>query len=154
MDTDYPVIRFRRTTPDAVVPSYAHEGDAGMDLCSMGDVTLRPGEGALVGSGIAVQLPRGFAGFVHARSGLGTKGLVIRHSTGIIDSGYTGEIMLALFNNNPITSDRTFHVKKGDRVAQLVIQHVACATMVEVDSLDETERGNGGFGSTGIKTRI
>jgi dUTP pyrophosphatase len=154
MDTDYPVIRFRRTTPDAIVPSYAHEGDAGMDLCATRDVTLRPGESAMVGSGIAIQLPRGFAGFVHARSGLGSKGLVIKHSTGVIDSGYRDEIKLVLFNNNPITSDCVFHVKKGDRVAQLVIQHVACATMVEVKSLDETERGMGGFGSTGIKTRI
>jgi dUTP pyrophosphatase len=154
MDTDYPVIRFRRTTPDAIVPSYAHEGDAGMDLCATRDVTLRPGESAMVGSGIAIQLPRGFAGFVHARSGLGSKGLVIKHSTGVIDSGYRDEIKLVLFNNNPITSDRVFHVKKGDRVAQLVIQHVACATMAEVKSLEETERGTGGFGSSGIRPRI
>jgi dUTP pyrophosphatase len=153
MDTDYPVIRFRRTTPDAIVPSYAHEGDAGMDLCATRDVTLRPGESAMVGSGIAIQLPRGFAGFVHARSGLGSKGLVIKHSTGVIDSGYRDEIKVVLFNNNPITSDRVFHVKKGDRVAQLVIQHVACATMVEVDSLEETERGTGGFGSSGLRSR-
>ena len=154
MDTDYPVIRFRRMTPDAIVPSYAHDGDAGMDLCATRDVTLRPGESVMVGSGIAIQLPRGFAGFVHARSGLGSKGLVIKHSTGVIDSGYRDEIKLVLFNNNPITSDRVFHVKKGDRVAQLVIQHVACATMVEVDSLEETERGTGGFGSSGIRPRI
>lgn len=150
MDTDFPVIKFVRLDAAAPIPSYAHEGDAGMDLCSMGDVTLRPGESALVGSGIAVQLPRGFAGFVHARSGLGTKGLVIRHSTGIIDSGYTGEIMLALFNNNPITSNVTFHIHRGDRVAQLVVQHVAQALMVEADTLDETERGVRGFGSTGL----
>jgi len=154
MDTDYPVIRFRRTTPDAIVPRYAHDGDAGMDLCATRDVTLRPGESAMVGSGIAIQLPRGFAGFVHARSGLGSKGLVIKHSTGVIDSGYRDEIKLVLFNNNPITSDRVFHVKKGDRVAQLVIQHVACATMVEAKSLEETERGTGGFGSSGIRPRI
>ena len=154
MDTDYPVIRFRRTTPDAIVPRYAHDGDAGMDLCATRDVTLRPGESAMVGSGIAIQLPRGFAGFVHARSGLGSKGLVIKHSTGVIDSGYRDEIKLVLFNNNPITSDHVFHVKKGDRVAQLVIQHVACATMVEVKSLEETERGTGGFGSSGIRPRI
>jgi dUTP pyrophosphatase len=108
----------------------------------------------MVGSGIAIQLPRGFAGFVHARSGLGSKGLVIKHSTGVIDSGYRDEIKLVLFNNNPITSDRVFHVKKGDRVAQLVIQHVACATMAEVKSLEETERGTGGFGSSGIRPRI
>ena len=154
MDTDYPVIRFRRTTPDAVTPTYAHDGDAGMDLCATRDVTLRPGESAMVGSGIAIQLPRGFAGFVHARSGLGSKGLVIKHSTGVIDSGYRDEIKLVLFNNNPITSDRTFHVRKGDRVAQLVIQHVACATMVEAESLEDTERGTGGFGSSGIRPRI
>ena len=154
MDTDYPVIRFRRTTPDAIVPRYAHDGDAGMDLCATRDVTLRPGESAMVGSGIAIQLPRGFAGFVHARSGLGSKGLVIKHSTGVIDSGYRDEIKLVLFNNNPITSDHVFHVKKGDRVAQLVIQHVACATMAEAKSLEETERGTGGFGSSGIRPRI
>ncbi len=154
MDTDYPVIRFRRMTPDAVTPTYAHDGDAGMDLCATRDVTLRPGESAMVGSGIAIQLPRGFAGFVHARSGLGSKGLVIKHSTGVIDSGYRDEIKLVLFNNNPITSDRVFHVKKGDRVAQLVIQHVACATMVEAESLEDTERGTGGFGSSGIRPRI
>ena len=153
MDTDYPVIRFRRTAPDAIVPSYAHEGDAGMDLCATRDVTLRPGESAMVGSGIAIQLPRGFAGFVHARSGLGSKGLVIKHSTGVIDSGYRDEIKLVLFNNNPITSDHTFNIKKGDRVAQLVIQHVACATMVEAKSLEETERGTGGFGSSGLRSR-
>ena len=172
MNTFYPMIPFVKSDPDVPNPRYAHEGDAGMDLCATEDVTLLPGESCKMGSGISVAIPEGFAGFVLPRSGLGCKGLVVKNNVGLIDSTYRGEIGLTLFNNNPThvwihslhdktmnavyTIDAhnepvgTIHVHKGDRVAQLVILPVASATMVEVDELDSTSRGAGGFGSSGI----
>lgn len=154
--------------------SYAHEGDAGLDLCATEDVTLLPGQWKMVGSGVSMAIPKGFVGLVTPRSGLGCKGLVLKNTVGIIDSTYRGEIGLTLFNNNPTTiwkrikdvfaliflgggreePEGTIHVHKGDRVAQLLIIPVAQASLVQVDTLDETERGQGSFGSTGIHGRL
>jgi dUTP pyrophosphatase len=149
--------------------SYAHEGDAGLDLCATEDVTLYPGQWQMVGSGVSMAIPKGFVGLVVPRSGLGCKGLVLKNGPGIIDSGYRGEIKMPLYNNNPthwwdISMDMftprrhfgnkpkgTIHVRKGDRVAQLLIVPVAQASLVQVDSLDESERGEGSFGSTGVR---
>ena len=174
MMTMYPDVPIRRVNPDAPIPAYAYEGDAGLDLCSMEDVTLRPGESAKVGCGIAFAIPRGWVGYVYARSGLGMRGLVMKNGTGVVDSTYRGEVKLTLFNNNPThvwresegptfgsktldlmtNFDGTIHVRKGDRVAQIVFQQVGQATLAEVDELDETERGHGGFGSTGVGERL
>ena len=169
------------------LPAYAHEGDAGVDLCATEDVTLRPGEWQMVGSGVSCAIPAGFAGLVVPRSGLGCKGLVFKNGIGVIDSSYRGEIGLPLYNNNPThvwyygpddneseilrdalgslfellvegvtkepvlieNKDGVIHVHAGDRVAQMLIVPVAIATFLQVASLDDTERGTDGFGSSG-----
>lgn len=143
------------------LPKYAHDGDAGMDLCAAEDVTLMPQEWKMVGSGVSMAIPKGFAGLVVPRSGMGCKGIVLKNTLGIIDAGYRGEIKLTLFNNNPThvwqehmcrcrqNDEGTIHVHKGDRVAQLLIVPVAQANPVKVDTLEESERQDGGFGSTG-----
>lgn len=150
--------------------SYAHEGDAGLDLCATEDVTLMPQEWKMVGSGVSMAIPKGFAGLVVPRSGMGCKGLVLKNTIGIIDAPYRGEIKVPLLNNNPthvwvkfmqnivstftrleINHEGTIHVHKGDRVAQLLIVPVAIATLLQVDTLDESERGEGSFGSTGVR---
>ena len=146
MMTMYPNVPFRRVNPDAPTPTYAHEGDAGMDLCATDDVMLLPGEWQKVGSGIACAIPKGFVGLVVPRSGMGCKGLVLKNTIGVIDSTYRGEISMPLLNNN---QTHFIHVHKGDRVAQLLIVPVAQASMVESETLDDTTRGDGGFGSTG-----
>lgn len=154
--------------------SYAHDGDAGLDLCATDDVTLMPQEWQMVGSGISMAIPKGFVGLVVPRSGMGCKGLVLKNTLGVIDSTYRGEIKVPLFNNNPTYKWRrlghairvalcsvlrreriepagTIHVRKGDRVAQLLIVPVAIAHLMQVDTLEESERGQGGFGSTGVR---
>jgi dUTP pyrophosphatase len=146
--------------------SYAHDGDAGLDLCATEDVTLYPGQWQMVGSGVSMAIPKGFVGIVTPRSGLGCKGLVLKNTIGVIDAGYRGEIKMPLLNNNPThvwvrtweevhaakpNVDGIIHVRKGDRVAQLLIIPVAQASLVQVDTLDESERGQDGFGSTGVR---
>lgn len=160
--TMHPNIRVKRVNPDAQIPTKAHPSDAAYDLCSMEDVTLRPGEWKMVGCGLAFAIPVGYCGMVYPRSGLGCKGLVLKNGTGVIDANYRGEIMLPLMNNNPMHVRRgvtyayiqnnkdTIRVHKGDRVAQMRIELVPDTTLTEVDELDETDRGDGGFGSTGI----
>ena len=137
-----------RLDPDLPLPAYAHPGDAGLDLCSAIDVTLRPGERALIPTGIAVAIPEGHAGLVHARSGLAIRnGLALVNAPGLIDCHYRGEIKVIAVNldaHTPIT------IHRGDKVAQLVIQAVQHAELLEVDQLDDTARGTGGFGSTGV----
>jgi dUTP pyrophosphatase len=133
--------------PDVPMPRYQHEGDAGLDLSSRVDVTLRPGERATVPTGIAVAIPRGYAGFVLPRSGLAARhGIALVNSPGLIDSGYRGEVAVVIINTD---KHEAFHIKRGDRIAQLVIQKVIEATTLRVEELDETSRGSGGFGSTG-----
>ena len=132
---------------DAVIPTYAKPGDAGADLYSISDLVLAPGERALVKTGIAIALPNGYVGLVHPRSGLGLKnGISVVNTPGTIDAGYRGEIGVVLINHDLIES---FQVKKGDRIAQLVIQKVENAQFKMVDQLPESERSTGGYGSTG-----
>jgi dUTP pyrophosphatase len=136
-----------RLDPGLPVPAYARHGDAGVDLHTTADVTLAPGERALVGTGVAIALPLGYAGFVHPRSGLAARsGLSIVNAPGTVDSGYRGEIRVCLINLDPRT-ELVLH--RGDRIAQLVVQRVEVARFVEVDVLPESERGTGGHGSTG-----
>ena len=137
-----------RLDPELPLPGYAHRGDAGADLVARIEVLLEPGGGrAMVPTGIALALPEGFAGFVQPRSGLALRhGVTCLNTPGLIDSGYRDELAVLLVNTDP---EVPYRVRRGDRIAQLVIQRVASARFVEVDSLRTSERGLGGFGSTG-----
>jgi dUTP pyrophosphatase len=138
------LLRLDRGLP---VPSYAHPGDAGADLMTTVDVTLAPGERTLVPTGVAVALPDGFVGLVHPRSGLAARhGLSIVNAPGTVDAGYRGEIKVCLVNLDP---REPVVLRRGDRIAQLVVQRVEHAQFVEVESLDASVRGDGGYGSTG-----
>ena len=142
---EVPVLRL---DPDLGVPCYARAGDAGADLIASHDVTLSPGGGrALVGTGLAIAIPDGYAGFVQPRSGLALRhGVTCLNTPGLIDAGYRDELRVLLVNTDP--SD-AYQVRRGDRIAQLVIQRVEHAEFVPVDELPESERGTGGFGHTG-----
>ena len=140
-------VRVVRLDGGLPLPSYAHPGDAGADLMSTVEVTLQPGERALVPTGVALALPDGLVGLVHPRSGLAARhGLSIVNAPGTIDAGYRGEIKVLLINLDP-TEAVTLH--RGDRVAQLVVQRFERVEFIEADTLDETTRGMGGYGSTG-----
>lgn len=133
--------------PDVALPSYAHPGDAGLDLVSTESVTLAPGERAALPTGIALAIPEGFAGFVLPRSGRALKeGLGMPNAPGLIDSGYRGEIKVSVVNLDP---HNKIEIERGDKIAQLVIQAVAQAQIDEVEELPDSARGSGGFGSTG-----
>src|SRR5256884_575425 len=137
----------KRLAPSVPLPAYARDGDAGLDLHAAHDVTLPPGGRALVGTGLAVAIPPGHAGFVLPRSGLALKhGVTILNAPGLIDAGYRGELKVLLVNHDPAT---TVTLRRGERVAQLVLQRVERAEPLEVDELPASERGAGGFGSTG-----
>ena len=142
---DLPVLRL---DPDLPLPAYARDGDAGVDLVAREDVTLAPAGGrALVATGIAIALPEGYAGFVQPRSGLAFKhGVTCLNTPGLIDSGYRGELKVCLINHDPT---EPFEVTRGERIAQLVVQAVEHVAFIEVDALDESERGDKGFGSSG-----
>ena len=142
---DLPVLRL---DPDLPLPAYAREGDAGVDLVAREDVTLPPAGGrALVPTGIAIALPEGYAGFVQPRSGLAARhGVTCLNTPGLIDSGYRGELKVCLINHDPT---EPFEVRRGESIAQLVVQAVETVTFVAVDVLDESERGDKGFGSSG-----
>ena len=136
-----------RVDPAAEMPAYAHRGDAGADLVTTVDVRLQPGERALVPTGVAVALPEGYAAFVHPRSGLAARcGLSIVNTPGTIDAGYRGEIKVLLINHD---HHEPVELRRGDRVAQLVVQRVEAAEFVPVDRLPDSARGAGGYGSTG-----
>ena len=139
-------VAFRRLRDDAVVPSRAYDGDAGLDLASCERVVLAPGERAMVGTGLAVAVPDGYAGFVQPRSGLAARhGITIVNTPGLVDSGYRGELRIVLLNTD---AREPFVVEPGMRIAQLVVVPVAAAEPVEVDELPDTERGVRGFGSS------
>jgi dUTP pyrophosphatase len=148
-------VRIQRLDRGLPLPSYAHPGDAGADLMTTVDVTISPGERVLVPTGVALALPEGYAGFVHPRSGLAARaGLSIVNAPGTIDAGYRGEVKVVLVNLDP-REPVTLH--RGDRVAQLVVHRVETARFVEVDALSETDRGAGGYGSTGgfsVRTEV
>ena len=136
-----------RLDPDVPLPEYAKPGDAGADLVTTADVTLQPGERTLVATGIAVALPEGYAGFVHPRSGLAAKtGLSVVNTPGTVDSGYRGEIKVCLINHDRV---EPVSLRRGDRIAQLVVQKGEHAVFQEVAELPESQRGDGGHGSTG-----
>jgi dUTP pyrophosphatase len=128
-------------------PSYAHPGDAGADLRAREDVVLAPGERRLVPTGVSIALPYGFVALIHPRSGLATKhGLTVVNAPGTVDAGYRGEIAVTLLNTD---QSQSIELKRGDRIAQMVIQRVEHARFVAVDELSDSVRGTGGFGSTG-----
>jgi dUTP pyrophosphatase len=140
-------VRIKLLDEDLPMPRYQHEGDAGLDLPSRVDYVLEPGERAMIPTGIAVAIPRGYAGFVLPRSGLASRhGIALVNSPGLVDSGYRGEMAIIMINTD---KREAFHIKRGDRIAQLVIQRVEEATLIKVGELDDTSRGAGGFGSTG-----
>ena len=140
-------LRFKRIHPDAALPAYAHPSDAGMDLRSVADVTIPRFGRALVPTGLVVLLPPGYEIQVRPRSGLALKkGVTVLNSPGTIDAGYRGEIGVILAN----FGEEAFEVKKGDKVAQLVLAPVTQAAVEETDVVDATDRGAGGFGSTGV----
>lgn len=141
-------IPLKRIDPDLPLPKRAHRGDAGVDLHSAEDLIIGPGERALVKTGIALALPLGTVGLIHPRSGLAAKhGLTIVNAPGTVDADYRGELMVCLLNTD---KDTPFEVTRGMRIAQLVVQRVELPEFVEVDELDETVRGAGGYGSTGV----
>ena len=141
-------LRIKRLDPTIELPSYAYAGDAGLDLRSSEDVTLEPFERRLVSTGLAIAIPEGYAGFVQPRSGMALKhGLSMANTPGLIDSHYRGELKVIAINLDP---REPISIKRGDRIAQLVIQQVPVVSLVEVEELDETDRGTGGFGSSGV----
>ncbi len=144
MRLDVPLLRL---DPGLPLPCYAHPGDAGADLRTAVDLTLAPGERAMVPTGVALALPEGYVALVHPRSGLAARhGLSIVNTPGTIDSGYRGEIKVMLINHDPV---EPVELRRGDRVAQLVVQRFEEARFVEVDTLPASVRGAGGYGSTG-----
>lgn len=137
----------KRLDPTVELPTYAYEGDAGLDLRANEDVTLAPHERRLVSTGLAIAIPEGYAGFVQPRSGLALReGLSMANTPGLIDSHYRGELKVCAVN---LDDERPITISRGERIAQLVIQRVPVVTLVEVEELDETDRGSGGFGSSG-----
>ena len=140
-----------RLDPDLPLPTYAHPGDAGADLLTSVDVSLAPGERCLVPTGIALAVPEGYVALVHPRSGLAARhGLSIVNTPGTIDAGYRGEVKVLLINHDPVES---VTLRRGDRIAQLVVQRFERARFVEVGVLPESIRGAGGYGSTGTGSR-
>ena len=141
-------VPIKRLDPTVDLPQYAYAGDAGLDLRASEDVTLAPFERRLIPTGLAIAIPEGYAGFVQPRSGLALKqGLSMANTPGLIDAHYRGELKICAINLDPKTD---IVIKRGDRIAQLVIQQVPVVELVEVDELDETDRGAGGFGSSGV----
>ncbi|MBQ9041939.1 MAG: dUTP diphosphatase [Eggerthellaceae bacterium] len=146
--TDQVTLPIKRLDKTLDMPAYAYPGDAGLDLRAAESAVLKPFERKLVSCGIAIAIPRGYAGFVLPRSGLAAKhGISIVNAPGLIDSDYRGEIKAILVNLDPSTD---FEIEHGDRIAQLVIMPVPTVTLEEADELSETQRGAGGFGSSGV----
>lgn len=152
-------VGFKKIHPDAKLPTYAHEGDAGMDVCAANDIELKPYVPTIVPTGLVAEIPEGYELQVRSRSGLAAKnGIFVLNSPGTIDQGYKGEIGVILFCAPPFqdvfnrlnNSYVAFHILKGDRIAQLVLSPVTTCAPIEVQNVSETERGSRGFGSTGI----
>lgn len=145
-DAERPQLRVRRLHPAASLPGYAHPGDAGLDLTTVEALVVPPGGRVAAPTGLAVAIPSGWVGLVHPRSGLARRhGLTVANAPGTIDAGYRGEVQVLLVN----LGDASVELEVGDRVAQLLLQRVGHAEVVEVEELDDTARGEGGFGSTG-----
>lgn len=145
-------IAVRQLDPDLPMPFYAHPGDAGADLHAATDVEIPPGGRVLVPTGLAIELPDGYVGLVHPRSGLAAKlGVTVLNAPGTVDAGYRGEIMVMLVNHDPATIAK---ISRGDRIAQLVVQRVERAHFYRADVLSDSARGVGGHGSTGGHTGL
>jgi dUTP pyrophosphatase len=139
-------VKIKIIATDEMLPKYALDGDAGMDLRAAEEKTIKPGQRSLIKTGVSIALPKSVVALVHPRSGLALKhGITVLNTPGTIDSNYRGEIGVILYN----TSDEVFDIRIGDRIAQLVFQEVLTIEFEQVDELDTTDRGTGGFGSTG-----
>lgn len=150
MSADAVDVLVLRLDADLPLPTYAHPGDAGLDLRATVDVQVAPGQRVLVPTGVAIALPDGYAAFIHPRSGLAIReGLTVANAPGTVDAGYRGEIQVALVNLDP---GRPVSVRRGDRIAQLIVQRVERVRFHEVERLPGSARGDGGFGSTGRST--
>lgn len=138
----------KKLDPEVELPSYAYTGDAGLDLRANESFDLAPFERRLVSTGLAIAIPDGYAGFVQPRSGLAIKqGLTVLNTPGLVDAHYRGELKIILINLDPHS---TAHIEKGERIAQLVIQQLPSVNLIEVKVLDTTDRGESGFGSSGV----
>lgn len=145
-------VSIKQLDPGLPLPSYAHPGDAGIDLLASEGMTLQPAQRALVPTGVAIAIPEGYAGYVQPRSGLAFReGLGIVNSPGLVDSGYRGEIRVVVINLDPAA---TIKIERGDKIAQLVILPVPKVRLEVVDELSASKRGIGGFGSTGRRSRF
>lgn len=140
-------LRVSMTEGAGYVPEYAHDGDAGLDLRSTEDTLIPVGQSRLIGTGLRCEIPDGCVGLVFPRSGLGSRGVTIRNAVGVVDSGYRGEVMCALWN----TTESAFHVHRGDRICQMVVVPYMSCDLEVVDSLSYSERGSDGHGSTGVR---
>lgn len=142
-------VAIKKLDPSVELPTYAYEGDAGLDLRSNESVDLAPFERRLISTGIAIALPDGYAGFVQPRSGLAIKqGFTIVNTPGLIDAHYRGELKIIAIN---LDATQTIHIERGERIAQLVIQEVPTVNLIETEELDSTDRGCSGFGSSGVQ---
>lgn len=142
------VLPIKRLDPSVELPRYAYCGDAGLDIHSNEDIVLKPYERAMVSTGLAIAIPDGYAGFMQPRSGLAAKqGLTVLNTPGLIDAHYRGELKIIIIN---LDKEHSVSIRKGDRIAQLVIQAVPQVELNEVDDLGDTDRGQGGFGSSGV----
>jgi len=137
-------IKIKKLHPNAIIPKYAHEGDAGLDLCSIKNYSLGPMEKELIETGISMEIPKGYFGSIRDRSGLAVK-YSLHTLAGVIDSGYRGQIGVVIMN----LGKKEFKINKGDRIAQMLIQPVIIPEIEEVEDTGKTSRGDGGFGSTG-----
>ena len=148
MPDDTITLPIKRLDPTVELPSYAYAGDAGLDLRANEDVVLAPHERRLISTGLAIAIPEGYAGFIQPRSGMALKkGLSMANTPGLIDAHYRGELKVLAIN---LDHDTPIVIERGERIAQLVIQKVPVVTLQEVQELDETDRGAGGFGSSGV----
>jgi len=142
------VVKFKKLNPDAIIPDYAHPGDAGMDLYSVEDMVIEPLTWKLVPTGLACELPEGTEGQVRSKSGIALKnGVFVLNTPGTVDENYRGEIGVVLYNLN---TKENFVIKKGQKIAQLVIANVEYVETMEVSEISDSNRGEGGFGSTGL----
>lgn len=147
MTSEHISLPITRLDPNVELPTYAYEGDAGLDLRAAQALTLAPFERRLISTGLAIAIPEGYAGFVQPRSGRALReGLSMANTPGLIDSHYRGELKVVAINLDP---HKTITIERGERIAQLVIQKVPVVNLVEVEELDKTDRGSGGFGSSG-----
>lgn len=143
-------VLIQKLCEDAVIPKYAHEGDAGVDLYSRIDYELKPGERFLIPTGLKMAIPKGYEGQVRPKSGLALKsGITVLNTPGTVDAPYRGEIGVIVINHN----NNSYNIKKGEKIAQMIFNEIKYANFRVVESLDETSRGEGGFGSTGLKAK-